>query len=52
MVRAIGCVTRGMIFARELPTDLAGGRMLPAPSLNLNAVQFAVLGIPGGEIIP
>ena len=25
---------------------------MPLPSLNLNAVQFAVLGIPGGEIIP
>ena len=29
----------------------ANARPLP-PSLNLNAVQFAVLGIPGGEIIP
>ena len=51
MVREIGCVVRGRIFAREAPTDPARGRK-PAPSLNLNAVQFAVLGIPGGEIIP
>ena len=33
------------------PVTWANARYLP-PSLNLNAVQFAVLGIPGGEIIP
>ena len=57
MVRAIGCVVRRRILAREAPTDgpgrWANARLrLLLPSLNLNAVQFAVLGIPGGEIIP
>ena len=52
MVRVIGCVVIERNIARESPTDPARGRMPAPPSLNLNAAQFAVLGIPGGEIIP